>query len=69
MSLAAIRELRGLVELIARLTGELDDRPVATVNIVASAEWIEVRTALYEALRPYPEAAAAVVGALAKVAS
>ena len=69
VSLAAIRELRGVVELIARISGELDDRPSTTVNIVASAEWIEVRTLLHEALRPYPEASAAVVAALAKVAS
>lgn len=65
MSLAAIKELRGIVELLARLTGELDERPtVQVLNVSTSPEWVEVRSRLLVSLRPYPEAAAAAALAL-----
>jgi len=68
LSLAAIRELRGLVELLAKITGELDDRPqVQIVNVTTSPEWLQVRGALMGALRPYPDAARAVAGSLAQL--
>lgn len=61
LSLSAIRELRGLVELLAKLTGELDERPqVAVVNLATSPEWVQLRGRLVAALQPYPEARAAV---------
>ncbi|WP_104177652.1 hypothetical protein [Cryobacterium sp. Y50] len=67
LSLAAIRELRGIVELLAKLTGELDERPtVQVLNVTASPEWVQVRGALMQALAPYPDAAQAVAGALAE---
>src|SRR5262245_50689175 len=51
-ALAAIRELRSLCELLARITGELDERPqVAVVNLHTTPEWIELRTAILAALR------------------
>jgi hypothetical protein len=65
MSLVAIRELRAVVELIARLTGELDDRPDVVVNIASSAEWLQVQTVIVGALEPYPDARQAVAEALA----
>ena len=37
LSLAAIKELRGLVETIARITGELDERPSVQVLNVATS--------------------------------
>lgn len=43
LGLAAIRELRGVIELTARITGELDERPQVTVNLQQSAEWIQVQ--------------------------
>jgi hypothetical protein len=57
-ALSAIREARGNLELLAKLLGELDERP--TVNILVSAEWVPVRAAMMEALDPYPEARVAV---------
>lgn len=61
LSLAAIKELRGLVELLARLSGELDERAqVAVINVQSSQEWHEIRAALSQALGPYPAAAQAV---------
>jgi hypothetical protein len=57
-ALSAIREARGNLELLAKLLGELDERP--TVNVLVSAEWVTVRAAMMEALDPYPEARVAV---------
>lgn len=66
LSLAAIRELRSIVETLAKITGELDERPtVQVLNVATSPEWVAVRSALMAALHPFPEAAQAVAGSLA----
>ena len=49
-ALSAIREARGNLELLAKLLGELDDRP--TVNVLISPEWLELRTVIVGALEP-----------------
>jgi hypothetical protein len=54
--------LQPQIELLARLIGELDEKP--QVNILVSPEWIAVRAAVLEALAPHPEARAAVAGRL-----
>lgn len=61
-ALSAIREARGNLELLAKLLGELDERPV--VNLHVSPEWLELRAVIVTALEPHPEALGAVVGAL-----
>jgi hypothetical protein len=61
-ALLAIREARGNLELLAKLLGELDERPVVNLNICP--EWLELRTVIVGALEPHPEALRAVVGAL-----
>jgi hypothetical protein len=53
-ALAAISQARGNLDL--------DERPV--VNVLVSAEWAVIRTALMDALSPYPEARSAVSGRL-----
>lgn len=68
VSLQAVRELRGVIELIGKVTGQLDDRPQVAVNLAVSAEFVAVRQAITEALLPYPEAAEAVRDRLALVA-
>jgi hypothetical protein len=68
VSLAAVRELRGLVELIGRITGELDERPQVAVNLALSREFTAVQRAITEALVPFPAAAEAVRDRLALVA-
>ncbi|TFC71401.1 hypothetical protein E3O45_15115 [Cryobacterium sp. TMS1-20-1] len=68
LSLAAIRELRGIVELLAKLTGELDERPtVQVLNVSTSPEWSQLRGVLLGALGPFPEAHLAVAGALGEL--
>ena len=64
-AVAAIREARGCLELLARLAGELRDGQ--TVNILISAEWREVRSAVADALAPFPEARVSVSAALARL--
>jgi hypothetical protein len=61
-ALKAIREVRGNVELLARLAGQLQAEQ--TVNIIVSPEWQQVRVTILAALAPYPEARAAVVAGL-----
>lgn len=62
-ALAGVRELVRIVELTAKLVGELDERP--QVTLTTAPEWLLVRAALLEALRPYPAARAAVAARLA----
>lgn len=62
-ALGAIREARGNLELLAKLLGELDERPVLNLNV--SPEWLELRAVIVGALEPYSEARDAVLGALA----
>ncbi len=62
IALAAIREARSNLELLAKLLGELDERPV--VNLTLSPEWLELRTVIVGALEPHPEARGAVLQAL-----
>jgi hypothetical protein len=59
--LGAIREARGNLELLAKLLGELDERPV---NVLLSPEWLNLRTVIVTALEPHPEARGAVLEAI-----
>jgi hypothetical protein len=61
-ALSAVREARGNVELLAKLSGELDERPV--VNVLISPEWLQLRTVLVTALEPHPDARGAVLRAI-----
>lgn len=53
-----LREARGCIELLAEMRQAIDRRPV--VNLLVMPEWLTTRSALIEALRPYPDARAAV---------
>ena len=61
-ALGAIRECRGNLELLAKLLGQLDERP--QVNLFLSPEWLELRTTLVYALDAYPEARESVLRAI-----
>lgn len=61
-ALAGVREARACLELLAELGQQLDRRP--TVNLLIAPEWLQARSALIDALQPYPEARAAVARAL-----
>ena len=64
-ALGAIREARGNLELLAKLLGELDERPVVNLNV--SPEWLELRAVIVVALEPHPAAHGAVLRALESV--
>ena len=56
--LKAADRVQKQIELQAKLLGELDDRP--QINVLISVEWLAVRSALLEALQPFPQAREAV---------
>ncbi len=57
-ALAAIREARGCLELLAEMEGELNRSP--QLNVIISPEWQRVRAVILTALAPYPDARQAV---------
>jgi hypothetical protein len=65
IALAAISQARGNLELLGKLAGELDERPV--VNLTVSPEWLELRAVIVGALEPHPAAHGAVLRALESV--
>lgn len=65
LAIASVRELRGIVELLARLSGELDtSAKVQVLNVTTSPEWTDVRARIFFALQAFPEARLAVANAL-----
>ena len=67
IALAAISQARGNLELLGKLAGELDERPVVNLNV--SPEWLELRTVIVGALESHPAAHTAVLRALEGVGS
>jgi transposase-like protein len=61
-ALAAISQARGNLELLGKLAGELDERPVVNLNV--STEWLELRAVIVGALELHPAAHRAVLRAL-----
>jgi hypothetical protein len=66
-ALAAISQARGNLELLGKLAGELDERPVVNLNV--SPQWLELRAVIVGALEPHPAAHRAVLRALEGVGS
>jgi len=63
-ALQAIREARTTLESIAKITGELNERPTLTINLAASPEWLQLQTLILTALAPFPQARLAVAEAI-----
>lgn len=63
-ALAAIREARGLLELLGKLAGELQTAPTVSITIAA-----HVQQTILAALESYPEAKLAVADALGELES
>jgi hypothetical protein len=68
-ALSAVREWRATVELLAKVTGELDTRPVIAVNVLADPTWLRVRGVMLEVLQSFPEARLAVADGLRRLES
>ena len=58
-ALGAIREARGNLELLAKLLGELDERPQLNILVAPQVQYV-----ILSALEPYPTARLAVAEAL-----
>jgi hypothetical protein len=63
----AVREARSTIELLARLTGELNEKP--ELNVVLAPQWLAIRSVITDALRPYPDAGAAVSARLLELSA
>lgn len=61
-AIQSVRELRGVTELYAKITGEIQQQTIT--NIVVMPEWVTLRSAILRALEPYPEALQAVINAI-----
>jgi hypothetical protein len=59
--LFAVKRLGSLVELVARIRGEL---PEPAVTVLVSPAWLELRGRILRALEPFPEARQAVAAAV-----
>ena len=64
-AIQAVRELRGLTELFAKITGELQAQNVT--NIIVAPEWVNLRNVILVALEPHPAARQAVIEAVGRV--
>ena len=64
-AIRALKELREIVQLCAKLTGELNtQQQVIHQHLHVTPEWTRLRAVMLQALQPYPEARAALVAAL-----
>ena len=61
-AIGAVRELRGLTELYAKISGELQAQAVQ--NIIIMPEWVNLRNVIITALEPYSDARTAVIEAV-----
>jgi hypothetical protein len=57
-AIAALRELRGWLDLLAKRAADMGDAP--QVNLRVTREWLTMRSLIDQALEPYPDAKAAV---------
>jgi hypothetical protein len=63
LALQALDRAMSGVTLLAKLSGDLDDRGHVNV-LISSPEWMQVQDAILSALAPFPDASAAVKAAL-----
>ena len=66
-AMSGIRELARLVELLAKLRGELNESQ--TINVLITAEWHHIRAIVLDALSAYPHARVAVAEALGRLSN
>jgi hypothetical protein len=62
IALAAIREARSNLELIGRVTKELETAP--TFNLHLNPQWLELRALIVRAVEPYPDARDSILRAI-----
>lgn len=61
-ALLGLREVARTVELLAKIAGEIDDRP--QLNVILSHDWLTLRAVILAALEPFVDARQAVAAAL-----
>jgi len=63
-SLDGVSKLKGVLELLAKMSGEYKEQTQVTNILVASPEWGQLRARLMQALAPFPRAKSAVIEAI-----
>lgn len=63
VALRSLARMEGQLKLFGEIVGLIQQQPIQ-VNIVATQEWVQVRSVIVAAVAPFPEAAQAVVKAL-----
>lgn len=66
VALKALKELREVTTLYAKLAGEISSAKTVN-NIIVTPEWLSMRAVMLKALEPYPDARRALVAALGGV--
>jgi hypothetical protein len=66
-AVAAENAIVSNLKLVGQLLGQFAPRETRTTTLLVSADYLRVRAALLDALRPFPEAARAVSAALARM--
>jgi hypothetical protein len=66
-ALAVLKELRSQLELLGKADGSLATTPTVTINLMASEEYIRVRSAIFAALMQFPDARLAVASNLLEI--
>jgi hypothetical protein len=66
-ALQGVREVKGCLELLAKLQGELAQE--GTVNVLVMPVWVSLRTTILRTLEPYPEARLKLSQALREVSN
>lgn len=64
---SSIREVRGILELLAKAVALIPPDGSTIVNITTAPEWVEIRTVVLQVLEPYPDARALLAERLAEV--
>lgn len=62
LALKAIDRVQRQLEMVAKIAGDLDERPILAIWL--NPDWLRIETALIEALAPFPDARLAVVDRL-----
>ncbi len=63
-ALQGIGQLRGTLELLAKLMGELREGTTVNVTLATHPEWVEVKTIIFDTLSPFEDARLALAQAL-----
>lgn len=63
----SIREIRGTLELLAKIAGDIPPEGSTIINIMMNPEWTRIQNVVLQVLEPYPDAKILLAERLAEV--